>query len=58
MNTGQIMITLLALILLSLLTLRVNSSQLSTQDIMQNDKFGMLTVHIHLMILMTLMGIR
>ncbi len=55
MNTGQIMITLLALILISLLTLVVNSSQLSTQDIMQNDKFGVLTVHIHLM---TLTGIR
>ena len=46
MNTGQIMITLLALILLSLLTLRVNSSQLSTQDIMQNAKFGVLAVSV------------
>ena len=55
MGTGQIMITLLALILLSLFTLRVTSSQLSTQDTMQNAKFGALTVHIHLM---TVAGIR
>jgi hypothetical protein len=46
MNTGQMMLTLLALILLSLLTLRVNSSQLSTQDTMQNSKFGVLAVSV------------
>ena len=46
MNTGQMMLTLLALVLLSLLTLRVNSSQLSTQDIMQNAKFGVLAVSV------------
>ena len=46
MNTGQMMLTLGALILLSLLTLRVNSSQLSTQDTMQNSKFGVLAVSV------------
>ena len=46
MNTGQMMLTLGALILLSLLTLRVNSSQLTTQDTMQNTKFGVLAVSV------------
>jgi len=46
MNTGQMMLTLGALILLSLLTLRVNSSQLSTRDTMQNSKFGILAVSV------------
>jgi hypothetical protein len=46
MNTGQMLLTLGALILLSLLTLRVNSSQLSTQDTMQNSKFGILAVSV------------
>jgi len=46
MNTGQMMLTLGALLLLSLLTLRVNSSQLTTQDTMQNSKFGILAVSV------------
>lgn len=44
MNTGQMMITLGAVILLSTLVLRVNSSQLVTQDTMQNTKFGILAI--------------
>ena len=44
MNTGQMMITLGAVILLSTLVLRVNGSQLITQDSMQNNKFGILAV--------------
>ena len=46
MNTGQMLLTLGALVILSLLTLRVNSSQLSTQDTMQNSKFGILAVSV------------
>jgi MSHA pilin protein MshD len=46
MNTGQMLLTLGALILLSTLTLRVNTSQLSTQDTMQNTKFGVLAVSV------------
>ncbi len=46
MNTGQMLLTLGALILLSTLTLRVNSSQLTTQDTMQNTKFGVLAVSV------------
>lgn len=46
MNTGQMLLTLGALILLSLLSLRVNSSQLTTQDTMQNSKFGILAVSV------------
>ena len=44
MNTGQMMITLGAVLLLSTIVLRVNSSQLSTQDSMQNTKFGILAI--------------
>jgi len=46
MNTGQMMLTLGALVLLSLLALRVNSSQLTTQDTMQNSKFGILAISV------------
>jgi trimethylamine:corrinoid methyltransferase-like protein len=46
MNTGQMLLTLGALILLSILTLRVNTGQLSTQDTMQNTKFGVLAVSV------------
>ena len=46
MNTGQMLLTLGALILLSTLTLRVNTSQLTTQDTMQNSKFGVLAVSV------------
>lgn len=44
MNTGQMMLTLGAMLLLSFLTLRVNNSQLSTQDVMQTSKFGILAI--------------
>jgi len=44
MNTGQMMLSLGAMILLSFLILRVNGSQLTTQDTMQNTKFGILAV--------------
>jgi hypothetical protein len=40
------LLTLGALILLSTLTLRVNSSQLTTQDTMQNTKYGVLAVSV------------
>ena len=46
MNTGQMLLTLGALILLSTLTLRVNTSQLTTQETMQNSKFGVLAVSV------------
>ena len=46
MNTGQMLLTLGALVLLSLLTLQVNSGQLSTQVTMQNSKFGILAISI------------
>lgn len=46
MNTGQMLLSLGALILLSFLTLRINSNQLTTQDIMQNSKFGILAVSV------------
>jgi len=46
MNTGQMLLTLGALVLFSLLVLRVNSSQLSTQETMQNSKFGILAVSV------------
>jgi len=44
LNTGQMMITLGAALLLSTIVLRVNGSQLITQDSMQNNKFGILAV--------------
>ncbi len=44
MNTGQMMITLGAVLLLSTIVLRVNGSQLSNQDSMQNNKFGILAI--------------
>ena len=40
------LLTLGALVLFSLLVLRVNSSQLSTQETMQNSKFGILAVSV------------
>jgi len=46
MNTGQMLLTLGALLLLSILTLRVNTSQLTTQETMQNSKFGVLAVSV------------
>ncbi|MBT8392601.1 MAG: hypothetical protein KJO48_12615 [Ignavibacteria bacterium] len=44
MNTGQMMITLGALVLISFVVLRVNGSQLTVQDSMQNSKFGILAI--------------
>lgn len=46
MNTGQMMLTLGAMILLSFLILRVNGSQLTTQESMQTSKFGILGISI------------
>jgi MSHA pilin protein MshD len=40
------LLTLGALILLSILTLGINTSQLSTQDTMQNSKLGVLAVSV------------
>ena len=44
MNTGQMLLSLGAVLLLSILTLRVNSNQLTTQEAMYNTKFGILAV--------------
>jgi hypothetical protein len=44
MHTGQMMLALGAMVLLSYLVLRVNNSQLTSQDNMQNTKFGLLAV--------------
>jgi hypothetical protein len=44
MNTGQLMITVGALMLLSLVILRVNNSFLSTSTVLLNSKFGVLAV--------------
>jgi len=44
MNTGQTMITLLAMMMLTLLSVRINSSILQTQISMQNSKFGLASI--------------
>jgi len=44
MNTGQMMITLAAMMLLSLVILRVNNGFLSTNTILMETKFGVLGV--------------
>lgn len=44
MNTGQTMLTLLAMMMLTLLSVRMNSSILRTQEIMQNSKFGLAAI--------------
>ena len=44
MNTGQTMLTLLAMMLLTLLSVRMNSSVLQTQETMQNSKFGLAAI--------------
>ncbi len=44
MNTGQTMLTLGALMLLSFLALRINTNILSTEEVMQNSKFGVLAI--------------
>jgi len=44
MNTGQLLMALGAMVLLSFLVLRVNGNQLSTEDNMQNTKYGLLAI--------------
>lgn len=44
MNTGQMMLTMGAMALLSFLILQVNNNQLRAQDTMQNAKFGLLAI--------------
>lgn len=44
MNTGQSMLTLLAMMMLTLLSVRMNSSLLQTQETMQNSKFGLAAI--------------
>ncbi len=42
MNTGQMLLTLGAIILLSVLTLRLNNNNLQTEKVLLNTKFGVL----------------
>jgi hypothetical protein len=44
MGTGQMMITLAAIILLSLVILRVTTNFLSTEDVLMESKFGVLGI--------------
>ena len=44
MNTGQMLLALGALALLSFLVLRVNSTQINSMDNMQNTKYGLVAV--------------
>ncbi|MCK9424850.1 MAG: hypothetical protein M0Q21_02300 [Ignavibacteriaceae bacterium] len=44
MNTGQTMLTLLAMMMLTLLSVRMNSTLLRTQESMQNSKFGLAAI--------------
>ena len=44
MNTGQMMLSIGALILLSTVVLRVNTSFLTTKQVMNESKFGVLAV--------------
>jgi len=44
MNTGQMMITLAAIILLSLVILRVTTNFLTTDDVLMESKFGVLGI--------------
>lgn len=46
MSTGQMLITVAAMLLLSILILRVGSSTIVNQESMQNSKFGVLAVSI------------
>lgn len=43
MNTGQMLLTLGAMILLSMLTIRVNKNNLQTEKVVLNTKFGVLS---------------
>lgn len=44
MNTGQMMITLAAIVLLSMVILRVTTNFLSTDDVLMESKFGVLGI--------------
>ena len=44
MNTGQMLLTIGAMILLSAIVLRVNNNFLTTNDVMMDSKFGVLAV--------------
>ena len=44
MNTGQMILTAGAMMLISLMILSITSTQLTTQDSMQNSKFGVLAI--------------
>lgn len=44
MNTGQMMITLAAMVLLSLVILRVTTNFLTTDDVLMESKFGVLGI--------------
>jgi len=44
MNTGQLLLTTSALVLLSLLMLRVNNGFLSTNQVMMENKFNVLAI--------------
>ncbi len=44
MNTGQTMLTVLAMMMLTLLSVRMNSALLQTQETMQNSKFGLAAI--------------
>lgn len=44
MNTGQMILTAGAMMLISLMILSITSTQLTTQDSMQNSKFGILAI--------------
>ena len=46
MNTGQMIITTCAMLLLAVLVLRVSSTQITTQESMQTSKFGILAISI------------
>jgi hypothetical protein len=46
MNTGQMILTAGAMMLISILILTITTTQLTTQDSMQNSKFGILAISI------------
>lgn len=46
MNTGQSLITIAAMMLLSILVLRINSTILNTDTVVQDSKFGLLATSI------------
>ena len=46
MNTGQMIITIGAMMLVTILVLRISSTQMTTQESMQTSKFGILAISI------------